>query len=165
MAEILGNYSTLSAMIAPALFLTATGSLIISTSNRLARIVDRVRSLNENLDKIGRTPGDTDFVEERIELLHESLDRMHVRSDHVRVALTLLYVAFGTFCGTSLSLALDVWLNNRLWLLPTVLAILGVGLLLTASTSMGREAMLSLGGNDREMKFYRQLEARRRAGD
>ncbi len=37
------NYATLSAMIAPALFMTANGSLIISTSNRMARIVDRMR--------------------------------------------------------------------------------------------------------------------------
>ena len=42
------NYATLSAMITPAVFfMTANGSLIISTSNRMSRIVDRVRVLNE----------------------------------------------------------------------------------------------------------------------
>ena len=39
------NYSTLAAMITPAIFMTATGSLIISTSNRMSRIVDRIRLL------------------------------------------------------------------------------------------------------------------------
>ena len=161
MPDILGNYSTLSAMITPALFLTATGSLIISTSNRLSRIVDRVRGLNDSLDRIGRAPGDLDFVPERLELLYDALDRMHGRSEHVRVALMLLYLAFGSFCGTSLSLALDVWLSNRIRFLPTTLAILGVCLLFVASTRMVLEAMAAIRGNDLEMKFYRQLEARR----
>lgn len=151
-------------MIAPALFLTATGSLIISTSNRLSRIVDRVRSLNDALDRIGRAPGDLDFVADRIELLHDSLDRMHSRADHVRVALALLYLAFGSFCGTSLTLALDVWLHNRIRFLPTALAIVGVCLLFVASIRMVLEAMQALRGNDLEMRFYRGLEARRGAG-
>ncbi len=36
--------SVLTAMITPALLLSACGTLILSTSNRLARIVDRIRS-------------------------------------------------------------------------------------------------------------------------
>jgi hypothetical protein len=41
------NYAALTVMITPALFMTASGSLIISTSNRMSRIVDRIRQLNE----------------------------------------------------------------------------------------------------------------------
>ena len=41
------SYATLSAMITPAIFLTANGSLIISTSNRMSRVVDRIRVLND----------------------------------------------------------------------------------------------------------------------
>ena len=48
------NYAALSAMITPALFMTATGSLIISTSNRMSRIVDRIRELNEQADDLSR---------------------------------------------------------------------------------------------------------------
>ncbi len=50
-------YATLSAMITPAIFLTANGSLIISTSNRMSRIVDRIRVLNDLGDRIGRQRG------------------------------------------------------------------------------------------------------------
>ena len=48
------NYTTLTAMITPALFMTANGSLIISTSNRMSRIVDRIRQLNELADTLSR---------------------------------------------------------------------------------------------------------------
>ncbi|MGP0066153.1 MAG: DUF2721 domain-containing protein [Isosphaeraceae bacterium] len=44
-------YATVTAMIAPALFLTATASLMISTATRIARIVDRIRVLVEMCDR------------------------------------------------------------------------------------------------------------------
>ena len=61
------NYSTLSAMITPAIFMTATGSLIISTSNRMSRIVDRIRQLNELADLLSRGKTDLDFPTERLD--------------------------------------------------------------------------------------------------
>ena len=48
------TYTTLSAMITPAIFLTANASLIISTSNRVSRVVDRIRVLGDLADRIGR---------------------------------------------------------------------------------------------------------------
>lgn len=148
-------------MITPALFLTANGSLIISTSNRLSRIVDRVRVLNDMLDKLGRDPGDLDFVPDRMAMAEEQLHRMARRSDHVRVALTLLYLALAAFAGTSLMLAVDVWLVHRILVVPTALAVMGVCLMLGATVRLVREALSALRGNDREVSFYRGLQARR----
>ena len=48
------QYDTLTAMITPAIFLTANASLIISTSNRMSRVVDRIRVLNDLVDRMGR---------------------------------------------------------------------------------------------------------------
>ncbi|MCV4614792.1 DUF2721 domain-containing protein, partial [Escherichia coli] len=39
----------LTAMITPALLISATGSLVLSTSTRLGRVVDRVRELERRL--------------------------------------------------------------------------------------------------------------------
>ena len=39
------HYAVLTAMLAPAFFLTATASLLLSANNRLARIIDRPRTL------------------------------------------------------------------------------------------------------------------------
>lgn len=43
------HYATLAAMLAPAFFLTATASLLMSANNRLARVVDRLRSVLKEL--------------------------------------------------------------------------------------------------------------------
>ena len=61
------RYETLTAMITPAIFLTANASLIISTSNRMSRVVDRIRVLNDLADRMGRGVTDLDYVNERLE--------------------------------------------------------------------------------------------------
>lgn len=155
-------YATLSAMITPAIFLTANGSLIISTSNRMSRIVDRIRVLNELADRIGRGGSDYDFPAERLENVNEELDRLVWRGHRIRYALVALYLAFGSFVGTSLTLALDVWTGQHsLILLPTMLAILGVFLMLTACVNLVTEALEALRGNRRELHFYRSLQSKR----
>lgn len=152
------NYLTLSAMITPALFMTANGSLIISTSNRMSRIVDRIRVLNDLADALGRGASDLDFPAERRAHITEELGRLQWRAGRIRNALSLLYLAFGSFVGTSLTLALDVLLNNQLVALPTGLAILGVTLLLAASVNLVAEARAALRGNRMEIAFYERLQ-------
>src|SRR4051812_16504193 len=83
-------YATLSAMITPAIFLTANGSLIISTSNRMSRIVDRIRVLNDLGDRIGRHGSDFDYPKERLANVEGELDRLVWRSYRIRYALVAL---------------------------------------------------------------------------
>lgn len=162
------NTSALSAMITPAIFLTATGSLIISTSNRMSRVVDRIRVLNDLGDRLGRGATDFDYLDDRLEHVHDQLRRLEWRGDRIRFALTALYIAFGAFVGTSLALAVEVW--SRKWVgvgwffaLPTGLAIVGVGLMLFACVNMVREALEALRSNRREVWFFRALHERRRS--
>src|SRR5437588_2432711 len=93
------SYATLSAMITPAIFLTANGSLIISTSNRMARVVDRIRVLNDLGDKLCRGGTDLDYTHDRLEHVRDQLDRLVWRGDRIRYALAALYLAFGAFSG------------------------------------------------------------------
>jgi len=88
------SYATLSAMITPAIFLTANGSLIISTSNRMSRIVDRIRVLNDRGDELCRGVADLDFIPERRAHVADQLDRLQYRSDRVRYALSMLYLSW-----------------------------------------------------------------------
>jgi hypothetical protein len=157
------SYATLSAMITPALFMTSNGSLIISTSNRMARIVDRIRVHNEANDKLGRDPGDLDFVAERRAHLRDQVSRLMRRSGFIRLALVQLYLSFGMFLGTSLTLAFDVWTGHRALGLPTAAAVVGVCLMLAACVSLVREALEALRSNRLEIGFYRELEALRDA--
>jgi hypothetical protein len=155
------QYETLTAMITPAIFLTANASLIISTSNRMSRVVDRIRVLNDLADKLGRGVTDLDYTTERLEHLRDQLGRLEWRNDRIRYALTTLYIAFTTFVGTSLILAADALLGNRLIALPIMLAVAGVGLLLFASVNLAMEALEALRTNRLEIRFYRELFDRR----
>ena len=48
--ENIDHYRILTSMLAPALLMAATGSLLISANNRLARVVDRLRAIITLLD-------------------------------------------------------------------------------------------------------------------
>jgi hypothetical protein len=158
------NYDALSAMITPAIFMTANASLIISTSNRVTRVVDRIRFLNDHADKLDRGVAELDFATERLEHVHDQMHRLEARSDRLRYALTSLYMAFTCFVGTSLALAIDAMLRNWLLALPTLLAIAGVALLLFASVNLVLETLTALRSNRLETQFYRNLNQLRHAG-
>jgi len=143
-------------MIAPALFLTATASLLISTSSRIGRIVDRIRALvilceSGQLEQL-------DFVEHRRKHAVDSLRHLQWRSNRAAVAVTMLYLAFSAFAATSMMIALDSLTGHSLDALPVICAVAGVGLLLVACVNLVLEARSSLRGNDREVSFFWQLE-------
>src|SRR4051812_49574275 len=81
-------YATLSAMITPAIFLTANGSLIISTSNRMSRVVDRIRVLNDLGDRLGRGVTDLDYTSERLTHVQDQLRRLLWRGGRPRSPLS-----------------------------------------------------------------------------
>lgn len=157
------NYETLSAMITPALFMTATGSLIISTSNRMSRIVDRIRQLNHEGDELSRGAKELDFLDDRLEHVSVQLDRMIRRSDRIRMSLTLLYSAMAMYVGTSLTVALVTLVGGALLFIPTTMAILGVGLMLAACIQLLRETHIALRNNRLEILFYQKLRNMRGA--
>lgn len=157
-----GNYATLSAMITPAIFMTANGSLIISTSNRMSRIVDRIRVLNDRGDEMGRGASSLDFIPERRAHVDDQLARLQWRSDRVRYALSTLYLAFTCFVGTSLTLAIHSRFDHPIFSAgATSLSVCGVCLMLLASVNLIREAHAALASNRLEIRFYRDLQALR----
>jgi hypothetical protein len=155
------SYAALSAMITPAIFMTANGSLIISTSNRMARIVDRIRVLSDLADGLSRGKTDHDFVEDRLTQVTDEQDRLIWRSDRIQFALTSLYVSFALFVGTSLALAINAWTGERLAIVPECLAVFGVGTMMAACAQLVLEAIVALRGNRLEVQFQRALFERR----
>jgi hypothetical protein len=103
-----------------------------------------------------------DYTTERSLHIADQVRWLEWRSDRIRLALSTLYVAFTMFVGTSLALALDVIAANRLWIVPTGLAVVGVALMLIACLNLIREAWAALRSNRLEVKFYRELQERRR---
>ena len=151
-SESLGHYQILTSMLAPALLMAATGSLLVSANNRLARVVDRLRSLVAALARPRRS--------RRLAGLEVQIARHRRRSRYVLHACVMLYCAVGAFVGTSLALAVDAFSGFRLALLPTILAVVGVLCLLAASIYLGLEVSLAVRSFDEEL----DLELERRGG-
>jgi Protein of unknown function (DUF2721) len=158
MAE--GVNETVAAMIAPALFATATGSLLISTANRIGRIVDRIRAVvamceNGQFEQL-------EFAENRRKHAMAELRHLHWRSNRASVAVTMLYMAFCAFATTSMMIAINSITGRHLEALPVLCAVAGVGLLIVACVNLVLEARSSLQGNDREVRFFYELESLRK---
>ena len=140
-ASNLGHYAILTSMLAPALLMAATASLLVSANARLARVVDRLRGLI-----IAWEDDAPDRAERDVQI-----QRHRRRAQLVLRACQMLYAALGGFVVTSLSLAVDAFLGFRLGVIPTVLAVIGVSFLLLASLAMGREVSLSVRSFDEEL--------------
>lgn len=125
-------------MLAPALFMTATASLLQSANNRLARVVDRLRALM-------REEADAGDDDPRVTAARSSRRaRQRQRCRLILRACRLLYLALAAFVGTSLCVAADSLVDHRLVHLPTVLAVAGVLLVLAACLCLSREAGLAV---------------------
>jgi len=135
------HYAILTSMLAPALLMAATASLLVSANNRLARVVDRLRALMISWEF------DAPDARER----QDQIDRHRRRAHLVLRACQLLYGALGAFVGTSLGLAADAFIGFRLGVVPTAMAVLGVLFLLGASIVLGSEVSLSVRSFDLEM--------------
>ena len=137
------THAVLAAMLAPAFFLTATASLLLSANNRLARIIDRARTLLKELVDI-QDPQQRELYERRIALQRQ-------RSLIILRVGQLLYIAISLFVGTSLAVAADNLLGNRLGALPILLAVLGVLAMFAASLLLARESTLAVKAVNEEM--------------
>ncbi|MDE2406436.1 MAG: DUF2721 domain-containing protein [Xanthomonadaceae bacterium] len=137
----LGPHAILTAMLAPAFFLTATAALLASANARLARVVDRLRVLIAIWKQEAPDSGERD----------EQIQRHRERAHLVLRACRLLYGALASFVGTSLALAMDALLGFRMSALPTATAVIGVLFLLAASFAMWREVSLAVRSFDLEL--------------
>jgi Protein of unknown function (DUF2721) len=136
------NFDILSALLAPAILMAATGSLLLSANNRLARVVDRLRTLLSNWKEGARDQP----TKERQILEHRK------RSTYLLRACLYLYWALGSFIATSLALAIDALSGHRLSVLPTIIGIIGMCFLLGAVFYLGREVSAAVKSFEDEIK-------------
>lgn len=152
--------AVLTAMITPALLISATGTFILSTSNRLGRCVDRMRSIMAILEA-DRAVGETSHLsEERKTFLLSQIDMMTKRSRVLARVLVYLYFASGMFMATSVSIAVaSVAMAKWSWL-PLVLGVTGALFQFVASIMLIGEARLSRAGLEEEAKYVVRLARR-----
>lgn len=166
MSEVSNPQSILAAMIVPAVLISACGTLIVSTSMRLARIVDRVRVLSQNIEELSSDETTVDFIEDRVAEFERQLAIHTRRGQLIQRSLTSFYLSLALFVGATVTLAI-VSLAHRIEWLPLVLGIAGTVFLFYSSMLLIAETRLALRSVNFEMAFTLKLRAqyqeRRRA--
>jgi Protein of unknown function (DUF2721) len=154
MDTLSSSLAVLTAMITPAVLISASGTMILSTSTRLGRVVDRVRSLSDRLEEISRDhPAKTEFLEERRAMLFDQLDKLTSRSRLLQRGLTSFYVAVAIFVATSVAIGLVAVTGTKYSWIPIVMGLLGACLLFYGSMLLIFEARLALSTTHAEMDF------------
>lgn len=160
MDALTSSLAVLTAMITPAVLISASGTMILSTSTRLGRVVDRVRSLSNRLRHLTGEEETSEFFEEERAMLYGQLDKLTSRSRLLQRALTTFYLAVGIFVATSVAIGAVAFFYARglstgargAWV-PVVMGLLGALFLFYGSMLLVFEARLALSTTHSEMDF------------
>lgn len=139
-------------MISPVVLILAAGQLILTTSQRLARSIDRARKLSEQFEELVRKQEQKENLEKK-ELLTKLLKRAALRSRKLQEVMSLLYVALSVFVATSVSIGLLEVLGLRAAWIPVALGLGGAGFLFYATVLLIAETRIALGAVDIEMDY------------
>ncbi len=144
----------LAAMITPAVLILASGSLSLTTSQRLHRSVERTRKIYADFEDI--KTGKRFATKDEKELLNRQLQRAATRAILMQRAMTLLYIAICFFISTSLLLGLFELFDIKSSTLTITTAMLGALLLLAASILLILETRHGLGAVNEEMNYRKK---------
>lgn len=151
----------LTAMVTPALLISATGSLVLSTSTRLGRVVDRVRQLEERLSDLiySEDKSEVPLYDKRVEVIVDLLDKVTSRARILQKAMGAFYYGLGFFILTSVTIAFAAFLTRYrlLQLLPVGIGIVGIMFLFYGSLLMLRETRMATHTVNAEMDFTWEL--------
>jgi hypothetical protein len=146
--------AVLTAMITPAVLISACGSMILSTSSRLGRVVDRVRSLSDRLEAIANSNESLADATERQEAIFHQLDRLTSRARILQRCMVTFYLSLGMFVATSVAIGIVPFTHDvRYNVIPVALGIAGACFLFYGSILLILEARLALSTIHSEMDF------------
>lgn len=146
--------AVLTAMITPAVLISACGSMILSTSARLGRVVDRVRSLSDRLEDMAERNERSEAATERQALIFQQLDKLTSRARLLQRCMVTFYVSVGMFVATSVAIGIIPFTGNaRYNFVPVALGLAGACFLFYGSMLLIFEARLALSTIHAEMDF------------
>jgi len=144
----------LSAMITPAVMILATSSLILTTTNRLVRIVDRVREMLPQFEALARSEQPDEM---KMAMLFDDLARATIRARLGQQALAQLYLGLGAFLATSITLGVVTYARFDAAWAPLLFGGIGVVLLFSASILLIFESRIALASAYAEMDYIRLI--------
>lgn len=138
-------------MITPVVLILASGSLTLSTSQRLSREIDRTRKVGNMLKDLIRSDKEEEKTLKEISSLFNQLKRSSKRVRHLQRAMTSLYISLVFFVATSISIGIvDVLELTYNWL-PIILVLAGSAMLFYASIELISETRLAYLSVNNEM--------------
>lgn len=149
--------AVLTAMITPAVLISACGTMILSTSTRLGRVVDRVRSLSDRLEELAHTDTALEMKEERRSVIFYQLDKLTSRARILQRCMVTFYLALGIFVSTSVAIGVVAVSGTRYHWIPIVTGLIGACFLFYGSILLIFEARLALTTIHAEMDFIWNL--------
>jgi hypothetical protein len=152
--ELSSVLDVLSAMITPAVLILATGSLIMTTSNRLTRVIDRVREMVSEVETVVDNP--PPHPHEKRLLLFAQLERSTRRARLLQKAMTRLYIGLAMFVATSVSIGVVALVHVNVGWIPLLLGFIGALLLFSASLLLIFESRIALATTWAEMDYIQK---------
>ena len=145
-------------MVTPTLLISATGSLVLSTSTRLGRVVDRVRELENRLGEMiyVEDKSEVPLYEKRVEVIVDLLDKVTSRRGSLQRAMATFYYGLGFFILTSVRSPLPAFFSIYRWL-PIPVGVVGIMFLFYGSLLMLRETRMATATVNAEMDFTWEL--------
>jgi len=131
--------------------------MILSTSTRLGRVVDRVRDLSDRLEALTEGERRERDILERQSLIFAQLDKLTSRARILQRCMVVFYLSLGAFVATSVAIGVAGFANRSGYnLIPVALGILGACFLFYGSILLIFEARLALSTIHHEMDFIWQ---------
>ncbi|MCD9016605.1 DUF2721 domain-containing protein [Parachryseolinea silvisoli] len=143
MDETNGALGILTSMITPAVLIMASGSLIMTTSQRLSRVIERVRKTSQEFMQIEKSHDPESANEAKRRILYTLLEKSARRSKLLTRAMTFLYLSLGLFVTTSLAIGVVAITHLRYTWIPTALGMIGASFLFCASAILIIESRLT----------------------
>ncbi|WP_223653100.1 DUF2721 domain-containing protein [Hymenobacter psoromatis] len=158
MSTLSGTLTILSAMFTPAILVSACGSLIMATSQRLSRSLDRQREVAQRLRQNQQpvAPPATPDLAERIHLTQQLLFAIR-RARLLQQAMTSLHLTLSIFIGSIFTIGIfELFNSSKAWIIA-LLSVAGALMLLFASVLLIRESSLARSDVDEETAYLTQF--------
>jgi hypothetical protein len=153
MNEMFPALGILSSMITPAVLILASGSLIMTTSQRLSRVIERVRKISQEFLLIEKSNDKESANESKRAILYSLLKKSAKRSKLLTKSLACLYISLGLFVATSLAIGVAAVSHSRFTWVPTVIGMIGAVCLFISSVILIIEARLTYSVIADEVEF------------
>jgi hypothetical protein len=160
MPDFLSAGGILAVMITPAVLISASGTLVLSTSNRLGRVVDRIRVLADSAEKLSDHETTEEMVEKRVQIA-EQVGWLSKRLGILQTAIITFYVGIGFLVTSSITIGLSASAHGLMSWVPVGFALLGVMALLFGAGTLVREARLAVFSTRHELEHIRKVVARK----